>query len=67
MPKEEKEVAADSRKAFHSYQRSEVAGSISPMQRGLLRKMLLRSPRGDFVQENMQKAKKQCEGLFSST
>lgn len=54
-------------KLFTCVSRSRTAGSISPVQRGLLRKRLLRSPRGDFFVEGCAGHKKQSERLFSST
>lgn len=51
MPEEEKDLQSllIAEKLFTRVSRSRTAGSISPVQRGLLRKRLLRSSRGDFV------------------
>lgn len=68
MPKEEKGLLSllIAEKLFTHVSRSRMAGSISPVQRGLLRKRLLRSPRGDFIWKKVQKAKSDLRGCFQA-
>lgn len=68
MPKEEKDLESllIAEKLFSHVSRSRTAGSISPVQHGLLRKRLLRSLRGDFVWKDVQKTKSNLKGCFQA-
>lgn len=66
MPREEKDLQSllMAEKLFTRVSKSRMAGRISPVQHGLLRKRLLRSPSGDFVWKDVQKAKNNLKGCF---
>lgn len=69
MPKEEKdlELLLIAEKLFSRVSRSRMAGSISPVQHGLLRKETFEISKRRFCMERCAENKKQSEGLFSST
>lgn len=69
MPKEEKdlELLLIAEKLFSRISRSRMAGSVSPVQHGLLRKETFEISKRRFCMEGCAENKKQSEGLFSST